>query len=186
MIAQPITTIAATKRKRRKGLTEQELQHGSKLGMDSHAEITCYGRHARIMRYHDGMSHNVRPFHDSYSPMENIQCADACFAYDAEDGQTYILHHYYGLDFSDMMEDSILCTNQSRASDVIVNDVPPCFDVRGESHHALIFPKQDIELPLSLHNAISYLPVRYPTDDDLENGIDVYLTHDVPWDPTMF
>ena len=89
-------------------LSPTELQNGCKLGTDSHAEVTCYGRHARITHVHEGMTSNVSPFHDSYSPMQNIKFANACFAYDAEDGKTYILHHYYGLDFSHNMNDSIL------------------------------------------------------------------------------
>jgi hypothetical protein len=154
--------------------------------MDSHAEITCYGRHARITHIHEGMVSNVSPFHDSYAPMCNVKFANACFAYDSPDGQTYILHHYYGLDFTDNMEDSILCTNQTRASGIIVDDVPKCFDVRGTTTQSLIFPQENISLPLLLHNSIAYLPVRYPTDDDMNHGIDLHLSDDFPWDPTLF
>ena len=76
------------------------------------------------------------------------------------------------------MEDSILYTNQSRAAGLVVHDVPQFFDARGDSTHSIYLPSQDIRLPLSLHNAVSYLPVRYPTDDDMENGINVHLSGD--------
>ena len=167
-------------------LSHQELINGCRLGTDSHAEVTCYGRHARITDVHEGMTVNVSPFHDSYSPLTNVNFADACFAYDAPDGKLYILHHHYGLDFTKSMEDSILCTNQSRAAGLVVDDIPQCFDARGDSTHSIYLPSQDIRLPLSLHNAVSYLPVRYPTDEDMENGIDVHLSDDFSWHPTMF
>ena len=124
------TSVSASKRSKndRKPLSPSELRNGCRLGTDSHAEVTCYGRHARITHIHEGMSSNVAPFHDSYSPIQNVKFANACFAYDGEDGQVYILHHRYGLDFTHNMEDSLLCTNQSRAHGVIVDDVPKKFD----------------------------------------------------------
>ena len=164
-IAPPILTAVASTSSRSKTsrpLSPGELKNGCKLGTDSHAEVTCYGRHARITNIHEGMVSNVLPFHDSYTPMKNVRFANACYAYDAEDGRTYILHHHYGLDFTDTMEDSILCTNQSRAHGVIVDDVPKQFDQTGKSSHAIIFSKDDAVLPLSLHNSISFLQVRYP------------------------
>ncbi len=173
--------------KRKRPLSPGELVEGSRLGTDSHAEATCYGRHARITRIHEGLTNNVSPFHDGYDPISNVQTADACFAFDAADGQLYILHHHYGLDFSATMEHSILCTNQSRSSGIIVDDVPTCFDARGEATHSIHFPNQGISLPLRLHNAVSYLHVRYPTDDDMENGTHINLSDpDIPWDPTLF
>ena len=155
-------------------LTPLELQNDCRLGTDSHAEVTCYGRHTQITHVHEGMTSNVSPFHDSYAPMQNVKFANACFAYDAEDGKPYILHHYYGLDFTHNMNDSILCTNQSRANGVIVDDVPKQFDCQGTSTHSISFPEENVTLSLSLHKSISYSPVRYPTDEDMNNGIDVH------------
>ena len=83
---------SASKRQRddRQPLSPMELEKGCRLGTDSHAEVTCYGRHARITCVHEGMKSNVAPFHDSYSPIQNVNFADACFAYDGADGQVYI------------------------------------------------------------------------------------------------
>jgi len=87
------TSVSASKRSKndRKPLSPSELRNGCRLGTDSHAEVTCYGRHARITHIHEGMSSNVAPFHDSYSPIQNVKFANACFAYDGEDGQVYIV-----------------------------------------------------------------------------------------------
>jgi hypothetical protein len=181
--------LGATKSKKehnKKKLSPSELANGSRLGTDSHAEATCYGRHARVTHVHEGIYNNVRPFHDGYEAMKRVKTVDACFAHDGDDGVTYILHHHYSLDFTDSMEDSILCSNQTRANDVLVDDIPPCFDFRGDSSHSITFPSQDVQLKLKLHNAISYLPVRYLTDNDLEIGVHLNLSSDEPWDPTMF
>ena len=188
-IYTPVLTSVASNKKCKSSiipLSPTELKNGCKLGTDSHAEVTCYGRHARITHIHEGMTSNVAPFHDSYAPLENVNFANARYAHDSEDGQTYILHHRYGLDFTHNMEDSILCSNQTRAHGVIVDDVPKIFDHRGTSTHSIIFSDDDVELPLSLHNSISYLPVRYPTDEDMNDGIDLFLSDDFPWDPTLF
>ena len=188
-IYTPILTSVVSdlkKRPTKAPLSSQELRSGCRLGTDSHAEVTCYGRHARITHIHEGMISNVAPFHDSYAPIENVNFANACFAYDGEDGKVYILHHRYGLDFSHSMNDSLLCTNQTRAHGVIVDDVPKIFDRRASSSQSIIFPDSDVELPLSLHNSIAYLPVRYPTDEDMNDGIDLFLSDDFPWDPTLF
>ena len=50
----------------------------------------------------------------------------------------------------------------------------------------MVFPDNRVELPLMPHNAISYLPVRYPTDEDMNEGIEVHLSDDFPLDPTLF
>ena len=182
-----LTSVASTSKKPRslETLSPVELKEGCRLGTDSHAEVTCYGRHARITHIHEGMQSNVAPFHDGYSPIKNVNFADACFAHDGPDGRVYILHHRYGLDFTQTMEDSILCTNQSRAHGLVVDDVPKRFDRTGTSSHSIQFPDDKVQLPLSLHNSISYLPVRYPTDEDMNEGLDVYLSDDFPWDPSL-
>ena len=182
-----LLSVKSNNRKPKFGkLNPEELLQGCKLGTDSHAEVTCYGKHAKITAIHEGKSVSVSPFHDSYSPLNNVNFANATFAYDAPDGQVYLLHHHYGLDFTNSMTDSILCTNQTRAAGIVVDDVPTCFDKRGDSTHSIFFPTENVRLPLSLHNAVSYLPVRYPTDDDINHGIDLQLSDDIPWDPTLF
>jgi len=106
-------------------------------------------------------------------------------AYDTLDGQTYILDINQALDFTSTMENSLLCTNQARAHGVIIEDVPGFLD--NNSRHSIIFPDDGVEFPLLIHGPVSYLPVRYPTDDELNSCRRLELSyHDSSWDPMAF
>ena len=177
-------TSASSRKRQSRPLSQEELSHGCRLGLDSHADVHCVGRHAKILEVFDGRSCNVQPFNDSYTPMTNIQTVNACFAFDSSDGRTFILEVNQALDFTDTMEHSLLCTNQARIHGVVVEDIPPFLDMQGTSSHSVHFPANDITLPLDMHGPISYLPVRYPTDDELEHCLHLELScGDTPWDP---
>jgi hypothetical protein len=81
-------------------LSTEEMREGCRLGMDSHADVSCVGRHARITEVFHGKTCNVLPFNDSYDAMTNIQTVNASFAFNSTDGRTYILNVNQGLDFS--------------------------------------------------------------------------------------
>jgi len=100
-------------------------------------------------------------------------------AYDTLDGQTYILDIIQALDFTNTTENSLLCTNQTRAHGVVIEDAPRFLDIN--SHHSISFPDDGVVLPPLLHGPVSYLPVRYPTDEELNS-----TCHDSPWDPMTF
>ena len=168
-------------------LTTDELNAGCRLGLDSHADMSYVGCHARILEVYHGQMCNVQPFHDSYKAMENIPTVNAAFAHDTEEGQTYILNVNQALDFSAGMENSLLCPNhQSRTNGVITDDVPKCLDPSKQSTHSIIFPDKPIHLPLQMNGPISYLPVRYPSDEEMEFCVHLDLTSDDEWDPSLF
>ena len=176
--------VSKTRSKRPRPLSEDEMLSGCRLGLDSHADVHCVGRHARILEIFEGRSCNVQPFNDSYQPMQNIMTANAAFAYDTDDGQTFILEVNQALDFTDSMEHSLLCVNQTRIHGVVVDDIPPLLDLQNRSTHSVHFPLEDIRMPLSLHGPVSYLPVRHPTDQELNECIHLELSAgDTPWDP---
>ena len=159
-----LRNIHSSKRSFDTSLTETELTNGCKLGMDSHADVSCVGKHARITDIFHGKTFKVQPFNDSYTPMENIRTVNAAFAHDTLDGQSYILHLNQALDFTRTMEHSLLCPNQARINGLIVEDVPIHLDHTNNSSHSITVPEMDIKLPLSQEGSISYLPVRYPSD----------------------
>lgn len=94
-------------------LSETELLEGCRLGMDSHADVTCVGKHARIVSVVEGTVSSVYPFNDSYDPMTNVRTVNAAFATQTVEGETVILHLNNALDFSHNMQHSLLCTNQA-------------------------------------------------------------------------
>ena len=165
-------------------LTDKELKEGGRLGLDSHADVSCIGKHGRILERFSGQTCSVKPFNDSYQPMRNIETVNAAFSYDTMSGQTFILQVNQALNFTKSMEHSLLCPNQSRVHGVIIEDTPPFLDKKGTSSFSVEFPKDKITLPLEMDGAISYLPVRYPTDEELNECTYLELTDgSSEWDP---
>jgi hypothetical protein len=179
-----ISTTKSTRKRKRQKLSAQEMETGCRLGMDSHADVNCVGRHAHISEVFLGRTCNVQPFNDSYAPMKDICTVNACVAHDTKDGRTFILEINQALDFTDTMEHSLLCTNQCRAHGVIIDDVPTFLDRKGNSTHSIIFEPENVSLPLELHGPVSYLPVRYPTEEELETCQHLELSCGTAlWDP---
>ena len=123
------------------------MVNGCKPGLDSHADVSCVGKHGRVIEVIEGQTSIVRPFNDKYEPISNVQTVNAAFAIDTLEGETYILHLNQCLDFRSSMEDSILCTNQARFYGLIVNDVPKQFD--SSSSQSIVIPSEHkLELPI--------------------------------------
>ena len=63
-------------------LTSTELNQGCRLGLDSHADTSCAGRHVRVLEHVQGRECIVHPFYDSYKPIERISIINGALAYD--------------------------------------------------------------------------------------------------------
>ena len=181
--------ISANRRRdksKKQGLSDKELMEGCRLGLDSHADMSCVGRHAHILEVYHGKRCNVYPFDDSYEPIRNINTVNAAFAYDTDQGETYILVLNQCLDFSATMEHSLLCPNQARMNGVVVDDCPTALDSSGRSTHSVYFPGEDKRLPLLSKFPISFLPVRRPTREELETCVTLEVTSMEEWDTSLF
>ena len=164
-------------------LSEDELRDGCRFGADSHADVTVAGKHARITSYVDGQVCTVHPFHEGYKPRKNVKIVNVAFAYDTNEGDTYILEINHCLDFTNDMQHSLFCTNQIRANGILVEDIPKHYDVTGQSRQAIIIPERNLTFPLLVHGPTLYLPVRYPTETEMDECERVVLTSDNGWDP---
>lgn len=154
------------------------------VGLDLIAMPRSVGSHVRIMETFHGQVCNVSPFNDAYSPMTNVLTVNMAYAIDTTGGKTYILNVNQALDFTETMEHSLLCENQARSNNVVVDGVPTTLDHSGTSTHSVYFPEQDVRFPLSVRGPTSYLPVLYPTDDELKYCTHLDLTSgDGEWDP---
>ena len=161
-----------------------DVSGGSMLGMDSHADTSCAGRHVRILEQIDGIQCTVKPFNDSYKPMENVKIINGALAYDDDHGNTFILLLNQAMDFTATMENSLLSVNQSRYNGVVIDDVPKHLDYNGHSNQEIYFPENDVRIPLDMVNkSVLGISVRYPTDFDLEFGRHLELTSASIWDP---
>ena len=176
--------MASRKRRFNSELSPEEYQAGCRLGLDSHADVSCVGKHARIIETFAGRTCNVQPFNDTYESMKNIKTVNAAFAYDNDEGQTYILEINQALDFSKSMEHSLLCPNQARVHGTIISDVPKFLDSTNTSTHSVTPASTNVEIPLSMYGPISYIPVRYPSDEELDQCEHLILTKpETEWDP---
>ena len=165
-------------------LTEEELKHGCRLGLDSHADVSCIGRHGHILETLEGQYCTVYPFNESYSPMQKVETVNAALAVDTKAGPTYVLRVNQALNFTSTMTNSLLCTNQARANGLIIDDIPPAFDRLGSSTFSIYDLDKQIRLPLQNKGPIPHLNVRYPTDDDLDKCEHIELTSEFDmWDP---
>ena len=179
--------VSANKRKGKTlKLSPDQLEFGGRLGIDSHADMTCIGAHAKILEIYEGQLCNVQPFNDSYESMKNIRTVNAAFAYDSDDGQTYVLEMNQCLDFSHTMEHSLLCPNQARVNGVVIEDCPKFLDTTKRSTHSIWFPDDSVRLPLELKFPISFLPVRRPTEEELEFCKRLELTSTDHWDTDLW
>ena len=64
---------------------------GGRLGIDSHADMSCAGKHARIVGIEEGQTSTVYPFDDSMKPTKEVKTVHVAYAYDAPNGHTTIL-----------------------------------------------------------------------------------------------
>ena len=164
------------------GLTTEEIAARSRCGLDSHADTSCAGNHVRILETIDGRSCDVYPFNEShYDPMKKVQLINGAFTSETIDGESIVVELNHALDFTKSMEHTLLCTNQARDNGVLIEDTPPQYSP--SSVFGLQFPEEDIFLPLQEHGPTAYIPMRYPTDEELATCRHVELTNYDDWVP---
>ena len=160
-------------------LSEYELQQGARLGIDTHADTSCAGKHVKILEYVQGARFSVAPFQGP--SINNISLANGVVAVDREDGQPgYILELNNFLDFSNSMEHSLLCPMQARLNDIRIDDTPT--SLSPNSAQAVILD-DDNAIPIYFHGPIPFIHTRYPTDDDLDTYKWYQLTNNSTWLP---
>lgn len=164
-------------------LSEEEIKQGCMLGIDSHADSSCAGRHVRIMEFIGGKKFCVSPFLDTYEPKTDVTLINGVIAVDNEDGSGYILELNNFLNFTDDMYDSILVPMQARQNGIVIDDVPKELCHHQVSTQSVFIPHRSFSIPISYKGPIPYIRARYPTDHDLEHYEWVELTSPSEWNP---
>ena len=62
------------------------MKAGCRLGLDTHADVSCIGRHGRILETLEGQYSTVYSFNESFSPMQQVETVNAAFAVDTKLG----------------------------------------------------------------------------------------------------
>ena len=140
----------------------------TRLGFDTHADVSCTGSDAEVLEVIEGKTSIVQPFNDSYNSMKGVKTVNVAFAHDTQDQGTYILIMNQSLDFVKSMKHSILCTKQSRAHGVFINDVPSIFDSKNDKAQTICFKEQGVTLDLEMIGPVPFLNIRKPTKQELE------------------
>ena len=96
--------------------------------------------------------------------------------YQDEDGQKCLLQLNQALDFTKIMTNSILCTNQDCRNGMLINDVPKI--INHSLPQCIIFLENGINIPLLMRGPIPVFPVLRPSDDGLEILSRLQLTSD--------
>jgi hypothetical protein len=126
----------------------------------------------------------VHPYADHYEPVTNVPIAKVVTAYDHPvSGETYILVFGQALYMGDSIEHTLIYPNQAQTDGVVVDDIPRHLSHDNTSTHSIYFSEEDVCLPLCLRGIISYLPTRYPTNDEINKCKWLIVTKDTPWNP---
>jgi len=160
--------------------------HSSRTGtceLDSHADTLVAGANFVILEYTD-TSCSVTPFCQSNESKQDIPIVKVATAYDDEaTGVTYILILGQALYFGEEVESSLLYANQLRANGVIVDDTPVHLSHNQSSTHSIIFPEDNVSIPVKLNGCFSMIQTRTPSIQEIESCKWLVMTSDSPWDP---
>jgi hypothetical protein len=137
-----------------------------------------------VISYTEKVCH-VAPYHSDYGPIQDVPVMKGATAYtDSEMGKTYILIINEALYLGDTMRTSYLNPNQLRHHGLVVNDVPKHLSINpNDDAHSIFLPLVNLRIPLHLKGIISYIPIRYPSDDELNSCEWFDITSDKDWDP---
>lgn len=150
--------------------------------LDSHADTIVAGNNCVVLEL-TGKTVSVTPFSEEYSAIKDVPVASVATAYDdPKTGQVYILVFHEALYFGERMNHTLLCPNQLRDHDIIVDDTPRQYDPA--STHSIYVSERDLRIPLSLTGIISGFNSRQPTMAELANfELHVEMSSDLEWDP---
>ena len=139
-------------------MNDEELRNGCKLGFDSYADTCCVGRHARVESIIEGKTVSASGFTDAMPVMENLPLANILYAYDTQDGETFILRVNNSIYLGDQMEDSLLCPNQCFENGILI-DTRPTIYCKEESAATMECPDRGLRIPIRHHRPLPFIPV---------------------------
>jgi len=154
--------------------------------LDSHADTCCVGRNATVLYSHN-RTVNVSPFLDSLGTANSVPIVSAAIAYDDEiTAKTYILIIHQALYFGDMLEHNLLSPFQCQLQGVGINECPRILegDAVSDHSHSILFPNDELKIPLRLNGIVSYFSSWRPTKAEFNQCHHPELTAAEPeWSP---
>jgi len=163
-------------------VTTQQIP--SPMELDSHADTCTIGSNCKIIAY-TNKNCQVSPYHPKYKPIDNVPIVQAAATYvHPETGHKYILVINQALYLKDL-PNTLISPNQLRAHSIVVDDCPKHLaPIPSAATHSIYIPQLELRLPLQLKGVLSYLPVHYPSEEELTSCPWIELTSDAEWNPT--
>ena len=163
-------------------LTQHELQHGCKLGIDSWADTSCSGKHAHVLEFIEGKTVTATGFSSGLGSLSNLPIANVAYAHDLPSGETIILQINNTIYLGSDMDDSLLNPIQCMENDVHVDLRPRKYYPNENGAQTLVLP-DGLTLNIQYQNSTPFVPVRRPTPLELTSCHLVEMTSHDSWDP---
>ena len=90
--------------------------------------MCCAEKHARIIAIEKGQESTVHTCNGEVLLLRKVKTIHVQYTHNIDCGKTFILQVNHYLDFTNSMEQSIVCTNQSRSHRITINDCPTIFN----------------------------------------------------------
>jgi hypothetical protein len=122
----------------------------NRCDLDSHADTCCFGSNSVVLSVDLYHTADVAPFSDDLGKLSDVPIATVAVAYDCSNTFSTIILIFQQLLYIQTLTNNLLCPNQLRLNDVIVNECPlqfiPMNKRKKEDHSILI---QDIVIRCS-------------------------------------
>lgn len=155
--------------------------------LDSNADQCVFGDNVTVLKEDLENYAYITPFLRDLGNVPKVPICSVAVAYDCPNSfQTYILIFHQAL-VVPKMEHILLCPNQLRSNDVIINECPLQFvdpAQRNEYTHSIIV--ENLHIPLTLSGIASSFSTRRPTDQELadpERFPQIVMTSEARWEP---
>ena len=149
-------------------LTAHELQHGTRLGIDTWADTNCAGKHAYVEEFIVDKFVTAGGFSAALGTIQNLPLANVLYAYDNDDGNPFVLECNNAIYLGDKMTDSLMNPIQAEESDVRV-DLRPSRYYPDPHAQSISFPC-GTTIPVQYDGALPFIPIRRPTPDEIHNA----------------
>ena len=124
---------------------------------------------------------NVISFDNSLQ-LENLRIGSGVTACEVPDHGTVLFMVHEGI-ANTTQPNSIFSVTQARHHGVDICDRHPKFKSDGKAGR-FSMKVGDLDIPFQMHNGLTSLNIRRPTDEEIDTCPIIELTSDLPWDPT--
>jgi hypothetical protein len=159
----------------------------SRTELDSHANMVVLGSNCFVFDNVHGRTCDVEPFDKSLGVAKKIPIVDAALVYDCSySHETYLLIICNALQIPSM-PDNLLRPFILREAGLQVKDTPKIHvDDPDNQDHAIVFPNDNLCIPLQLWGIFSFFHIRIPTNEEIMYKEPLFLTPDSDsWDPYL-